>query len=133
MQDFKNSKIFVCGALIFNIHIFRFKMDAGLHLDIDFNTESKFSCSRSSFFLPLSGPSKPTKPMTLLSFFIHLMGLEGSPSVSKVSAIFVDVKRQQLQVKIESVTFVNIRPVYNTKESFEETADSLSPTDKPLY
>ena len=29
-QDFKNSKIFVCSALIFNIHISRFKTDAGV-------------------------------------------------------------------------------------------------------
>ena len=43
MQDFKNSKIF--GALIFNIHIFRFKIHAGLQVHIGFNTESKFSCS----------------------------------------------------------------------------------------
>ena len=46
--------IFACVALIFNIHIFRFKTVAGLQLDIDFNTESKFSFSRSSFFSPLS-------------------------------------------------------------------------------
>ena len=50
MQDFKNSKCFACGALIFNIRIYRFKTDAGLQVDIDFNTESKFSFSRSSFF-----------------------------------------------------------------------------------
>ena len=35
MQDFKNSKMFACDALIFNIHIFRFKMNAGLEVDID--------------------------------------------------------------------------------------------------
>ena len=33
-------KIQACSALIFNIHFFRFKMDAVLHVDIDFNTES---------------------------------------------------------------------------------------------
>ena len=43
MQDFKNSKNFACGALIFNRHIFRFRTDAGRQVDIDFNTESKFS------------------------------------------------------------------------------------------
>ena len=40
MQNFKNSEIFVCGTLIFNIYIFRYRMD----VNIDFNTESKFSC-----------------------------------------------------------------------------------------
>ena len=59
MQNSENSKIFACGALNFNIHIFRFTMDAGLQVDIDFNTESKFSFPRSSFFSPLSGHSKP--------------------------------------------------------------------------
>ena len=39
MQDFKSSKYLGGSALIFNIHIFRFKMDAGLQVDIDFNTE----------------------------------------------------------------------------------------------
>ena len=33
-----------------------------------FNTKSNFFYSRSSFFSPLSGHSKPTKPMKLLSF-----------------------------------------------------------------
>ena len=72
MQHFKNSEIFASDALIFNIHIFRFKVHAGLQVDIDFNTESKFSCSRSSFFLPLSGHAKPAKPMKLLSFLTIL-------------------------------------------------------------
>ena len=67
MQDFKNSKSFAC-ALIFNIHIFRFKIHAGIQVDIDFNTESKSPCSKSSFFSPLSGHSKPNKPMKVLSF-----------------------------------------------------------------
>ena len=67
-QDFKNSKLFVCSALIFNIPIFRFKMDAGLQVDFEFNTKSKFFCSRSSFFSLLSGHSKPTKPMRLLFY-----------------------------------------------------------------
>ena len=55
MQDFKNLKNFVCSTVSFNILIFRFKIDAGLQVDIDFNTESKFSFSRSSVFSPLSG------------------------------------------------------------------------------
>ena len=66
MQDFKNSKLFACSALISNILIFRFMMDAGPQVDIDFNT--KFSCLSSCFFSPLTGHSKPTKPMKLLSF-----------------------------------------------------------------
>ena len=90
----KISKIeifFACGALIFNIHIFRFKTDAGLQVGIDFITESKFSFSRSSFSSPLSGHSKPTKPMKLLSFLsIWLVGLKGprNHSVSKARAFW---------------------------------------------
>ena len=64
---FQKFKIFACGASIFNTHIFRFKMDAGLQVDIDFNTEFNFSYSRNSFFSQLSGHSKTTKPMKLLS------------------------------------------------------------------
>ena len=66
MQDFKNPKTFAPGTLIFNIHISRLKMIAGLQVYIDFNTESKFSFSRSSFFSPLSGHSKRTKPLKTL-------------------------------------------------------------------
>ena len=69
MQHFKISKNLACGTLIFNINIFRFKTDAGLQVDIDFNNESKFSFSRNSFFSPLSGHPKPTKPMKLLLFY----------------------------------------------------------------
>ena len=68
MQDFKGSKIFACGAFIFNIHIFRFRMHARLQVDIDFNIESKFSFSRSGFFSPLGGHSKVTKPVKLLFY-----------------------------------------------------------------
>ena len=49
-------------------HTFRSKADAGLQVDIDFNIESKFYFSRSSFFSPLSGHYKPIKPIKLLSF-----------------------------------------------------------------
>ena len=56
-------------CLIFHIHSFRFKIHAGLQVDSDFNTESKFSCSMSSFFPLLSGNSKPTKPLKRLSFY----------------------------------------------------------------
>ena len=85
-------------------------MDAGFQVDIDFNTESKFSCSRSSFFSTLSGPSKPAKPIKLLSCFIHLGDLEGLPNhpVSKARAFRVKCKQTwQLLVKIESDPFVN--------------------------
>ena len=86
MEDFKSSEILACGALIFNIHILRFKIDAWLQVDIDFNTESKFSCLRAVFF---------TAQWTLKTnqnhemFFIHLAGLKGPPnhSVSKVSIL----------------------------------------------
>ena len=44
MQDFKILKIFACNALIFNIHIFKFKMDAELQVNNDFHTESTFYC-----------------------------------------------------------------------------------------
>ena len=92
IQDFKNSKILVCGTLIFNIHIsiFRFKIHVGLQVDIDFNTKSKISCWRSSFFWPLSGHSKPTKPMKLLSF---LSIWSPNNSVSKVRAFCVNVNK----------------------------------------
>ena len=53
---------FILHTLLFNIHIFRFKLDAGLQVDIDFNTESKFSCSRNSLFLPLSSVSPQNQP-----------------------------------------------------------------------
>ena len=69
MQHFKISKNLACGTLIFNINIFRFQTDAGLQEDIDLNNESKFSFSKSSFFSPLSGHPKPTKPMKLLLFY----------------------------------------------------------------
>ena len=62
------TQLFTSSALIFNIHIFRFKMDAGLQVYIYFNTEFEFSCLRSSFFSTLNRHSKPTKPMKLLSF-----------------------------------------------------------------
>ena len=92
MEDFKSSEILACGALIFNIHIFRFKIDAWLQVDIDFNTESKFSCLRAVFF---------TAQWTLKTnqnhemFFIHLAGLKGPPnhSVSKVRAFCVSVNK----------------------------------------
>ena len=53
----------------FNIHIFIFKIHARFQIGKDYNTESKFSCSRNSLFSPVSGYSKPTKPIKLLSFW----------------------------------------------------------------
>ena len=44
MKDLQNFKIFAWGAFIFNIHIFKFKMDAELQVNNDFNTESTFYC-----------------------------------------------------------------------------------------
>ena len=58
-QHFKNSKILVCSALIFNIHIFRFETDAGLQVDI----ESKFflfNCFSFYLFGEFRGSSKPS-------------------------------------------------------------------------
>ena len=56
MQDFKNPKNFCMQHLQFlYLNIFRFKTDAELQVHIDFNTKSKFSFSRSSFFSPLNG------------------------------------------------------------------------------
>ena len=73
MQDFKNSKIFVCGSLIFNIHIFRFKMDAGLQvailtliLNLNFLVQGAVS-----FHSSVGTQNQPT---------IHLVGLEGPPN-----------------------------------------------------
>ena len=95
IQDLKISEILSCGTLIFNIHIFRFKIHAGLLVVNDFNIESKFSCLRSSFFWPCSGHSKPTKPMKLLSFFIYLVSLGGLPNhtVSKARTFYINVKK----------------------------------------
>ena len=53
----------------FNIHIFIFKIHARFQIGKDYNTESKFSCSRNSLFSSVSGYSKPTKPIKLLSFW----------------------------------------------------------------
>ena len=92
IQDFKNSKILVCGTLIFNIHIskFRFKIHVGLQVDFDFNTKYKISCRRSSSFWPLSGHSKPPKPMKLLSF---LSIWSPNHPVSKARAFCVNVNK----------------------------------------
>ena len=78
-----------------NQKIFKFKTDARLQVDIKFNTEYKFPFSRSSLFSPLSGQSKPTKPMKLLSFFINLVSLEDPPNhpVSKARAFSVNVNK----------------------------------------
>ena len=76
--DFKVSKMFACAACIVKIHIFRFRMHARLQVDIDFNTESKFSFSRTGFFSPLRGHSKVIKPVKLL-FFYPIGAFRGPP------------------------------------------------------
>ena len=48
-------------------------MDAGIQVDIDFNTESKCSCSRSSFFTP-QWALKTNQTHKITFFFIHLVG-----------------------------------------------------------
>ena len=60
-QDIKNPKFSACSALIFNIHIFRFKADAGLQVDIDLTPNLNFL-------------------VQVLSFLISLVGLEGPPN-----------------------------------------------------
>ena len=112
MQNFRNSKLFACSALIFNIYIFRFKMDAGLRVDTDFNTESKFSCSSSNFFFTPQWALKTNQTHETSLFFIHLVGLEGPPNhpVSNTRAFYVNLNKQQLLVKTESDPFVNERP-----------------------
>ena len=42
MQDFKNSELFVRSAPIFSIHIFRFKTDVLLQIDVDFTLNLNF-------------------------------------------------------------------------------------------
>ena len=132
MQDLKNSNFFAWSTPIFNIHIFRFKMDAGLKVCFDFNAESNFFCSRSSFFSPLGEHSKPTKPMKLLPF---LSILEGFQNHLLSKAILCEYKQTwHLLFKIKGNSFLNKQRVYNMKESFEmESADLLSLTDNPLY
>ena len=112
MQNFRNSKLFACSALIFNIYIFRFKMDAGLRVDTDFNTESKFSCLSSNFFFTPQWALKTNQTHETSLFFIHLVGLEGPPNhpVSNTRAFYVNLNKQQLLVKTESDPFVNERP-----------------------
>ena len=63
----KISKFFACGALIFNIHIFRFKLYAGLQIDIDFNTESNSLVQGAVSFHP-SMDTQNQPNMKLLSF-----------------------------------------------------------------
>ena len=105
----KIQKFFVCSTFIFNIHIFRFNTDTGLQVDIDFNTESKLSFSRNSFFSLLTWHSRPTEPMKLFSFY-SFGGFRGPsrPSSQWNQSIFCECKHawQQL-VKIKSDPFVN--------------------------
>ena len=107
-------------------------MDAGLKVCFDFNAESNFFCSRSSFFSPFGEHSKPTKPMKLLPF---LSILEGFQNHLLSKAILCEYKQTwHLLFKIKGNSFLNKQRVYNMKESFEmESADLLSLTDNPLY
>ena len=52
MQDFKNSKIFAFGALIFNILIFKFNIDAGVPVDIDLILNQNFLVQGAVSFHP---------------------------------------------------------------------------------
>ena len=86
-------------------------MYARVQVDIDFNTEPKFSCS-SSFSPTTQWALKTNQTHETAFFFIHLVGLEES----------------------ESDPFVNKQPTYNTKESFvKESADLLSLADNLSY
>ena len=94
-QKFKNFCLQGPHFQYSHFHIFRFKMDARLQVDIDYNTESKFSwfsCSSRSFFSPVCGPSKPTKSMKQF-FFYPFGGFRGpfKPSSQKSWAFWVNV------------------------------------------
>ena len=94
MQDFKNSNTFACGALIFNIHIFRFKTDTGLQVDIDFNINLNFLVQVAVSFTPYWAlQTNQTHETTF--FFIHLVGLEDPPNhpVNKARVFCVNVKK----------------------------------------
>ena len=54
---FKTSKIFACITLIFNIHIFRFKMDTGSQVDIlNLKLNPNFLVQKGVSFHPSLGP-----------------------------------------------------------------------------
>ena len=90
MQDFKNSKSL--GALIFGIHIFKFKMGAGLQVDIDINTEYKFSWAV-SFHLSVGTQNQPNSRNYFL--FYTFGAIKGPPNhpVSKARAFCVNVNK----------------------------------------
>ena len=48
MQDYKIQN--ACSTLIFNIHTFRFKMDAGLQVDVSFTLNLNFLVQGVVFF-----------------------------------------------------------------------------------
>ena len=109
----KFQKFLTAAPSFLNIHISRFKIHSGFQLDIDFNTESKFSCSRINFFSILSGHSKPTRPMKLISFFTKFGASRGpsKPFNQKSQSILCQCKQtRQLLVKIKKDLFVNKRP-----------------------
>ena len=78
--------------IIFTFSDLRSKTDAGTQVDIDFDTEYNFHFSRSSFFSPLSGHSKTTKPMKLLSF-LSIWRVPPNHPVSKARAFPVKVNK----------------------------------------
>ena len=127
----KIQKFFVCSTLICNIHIFRFNTDTGAQVDIDFNTESKLSFSRNSFFSLLTWHSKPTKPMKLLSFY-SFGGFRGPSRTSSQwnQSIFYECKHAwQLLVKIKSDPFVNKHRSVKHEGEFWEREHWLAVSD----
>ena len=114
------------GEYISSIHIFRFKTDAGLQVDTDFNTESKFSFSSSSFFSLLVGTQNQPNPWNC--FLLHsFAGLQSSQSIS------CEFKQTwQLLVKTKSYT-VNKQPSVQHEGEFWERERWLAVSDKSLY
>ena len=77
----KIQKYFACGALILNIHFFRFKTDAGLQVDIDFNTESIFFFQGDFSFHPSGDTKNQLNPSNCFLFY-PFGGFRGPPKPS---------------------------------------------------
>ena len=109
IQDFKNLKLFDCCALIFNIHIFRFKIDAGLQVDPDFTINLKFLLQRAVCLSPLVD----TQNQPNLWYCFHCYPFDrfrghSKPSSLKSQRILCECKQiRQLLVKIQIDLFVN--------------------------
>ena len=106
----KPPKFFACGGFIFNIHIFRFKTGARVQVDIDFDTESKFS--RSIFFSPLVDTKNQPKPQNFFLFY-PLGGFRGpsKPFSQQSQSILCECKQTwKLLVKVKSDSFVKKQP-----------------------